>query len=232
MMAKGSKMIAMRITVDRRVERFSVGKATTCSSDGARRHAEFGRGVTYTALDMIYNDFWQTNRNPYALDIVANLIWHGCNRELPSDPMKVHLLRRRLQTFAQEKSFIVSVFDFVERFGANTGELYERLSPIQERKDRAADLYMAGEFDLACEMMEALDEELSNLGDNAMRLKDSALRWVYAVEWVAVLATSLLFGSVVWTLMIKRRLYREVESTRAERGAVVRKTLGNRAWED
>jgi hypothetical protein len=56
--------------------------------------------------------------------------------------------------------------------------LYERLSPIQEKKDRADDLYMAGEFDLAYEMMDALDEELSNLGDDAMRLKDSALRWV------------------------------------------------------
>jgi len=47
-----------------------------------------------------------------------------------------------------------------------------------------------------------------------MRLKDMALMWVYVSEWAAVLGTSLLAGYVVFTLMLRRAMYRQAGMTR------------------
>jgi len=38
--------------------------------------------------------------------------------------------------------------------------------------------------------------------------------WIFVTEWLVVSATGLICGFAVWTLMIKRRLYREVKVTR------------------
>ncbi len=50
--------------------------------------------------------------------------------------------------------------------------------------------------------------------DEAKDAKDSALLWIYVIEWMATTATALMSGVVVWWLMIRRRLYREVTVTR------------------
>jgi len=177
---------------------------------------DYGKGITLTALDMIYDPFWQTNRNQFALDIVANVIWHGSHRDLPEDAMKVHLLRRRMQSFVQDRAFIISIFDFVERFGANTDQLYGDLLRVQEEKSRVDKLYLGGEFDLSYSTMDDLQNRLAQLSDDAMKLKDAALRWVYFVEWLTVIGTSLACGSIIWLLMIRRKLYREVKVTRGD----------------
>jgi len=60
-----------------------------------------------------------------------------------------------------------------------------------------------------------MDEEFSKLSERLVELKERALLWIYAVEWIAVTATGLFCGSVVWSLMVRRRMYREVQVTRA-----------------
>ena len=53
--------------------------------------------------------------------------------------------------------------------------------------------------------------------DLALEAKDAALFWVFVTEWLVVTASGLICGAVVWTLMVRRRLYREVTVTRLER---------------
>jgi hypothetical protein len=58
--------------------------------------------------------------------------------------------------------------------------------------------------------------------DEALKLKDQALFWIYVSEWSVVTGTFLLCSFVVWSLMVKRRLYREVEETKLRiRGALL-----------
>ena len=52
-----------------------------------------------------------------------------------------------------------------------------------------------------------------SLEELAVKLKDRALLWIYIIEWLAILATAMICGSVLWALMIRRRLYREVQAT-------------------
>jgi hypothetical protein len=47
----------------------------------------------------------------------------------------------------------------------------------------------------------------------AEEVKNEALLWVYLTEWLSVSGTALIVGFVLWTLMVRRRLYREVETT-------------------
>ncbi len=48
----------------------------------------------------------------------------------------------------------------------------------------------------------------------AVRLKDEVLLWVYLVEWLAVSGTGTGCGFILWTLMVRRRSFKEVETTR------------------
>lgn len=175
---------------------------------------DYERGTTFTMMDMLYDDFWRTDRNSFALDIIVNIIWHGSHRELPLDAMRVHVLRDKLRYHAGEKSAIISIFDFVERFGVNTASLYSGLDELQADKSRADQLYLEGEFDRSSSVIEDVIERLNGLAERAMKLKDQALLWVYLIEWLVVAGTSLLCGTALWVLMIRRRLYREAGVTR------------------
>lgn len=62
--------------------------------------------------------------------------------------------------------------------------------------------------------MELVIQKLNLLAEEAMKLKDEALFWVYVVEWLAVASTSLICGAAIWAIMIKRKLYRKAGVTR------------------
>lgn len=175
---------------------------------------DYGKATTFTLMDMVYDSFWSTNLNPFALDIVANMIWRACRRELPTDAMKVHLLRDRLAQYSSQKSVVVSVFDFAEKFGANAFPLYDRLAGLEIDKSSADGLYLDGEFDQAYSLVEEIIGGLNDLAEQALKLKDQAMIWIYVMEWIVVVATSMLCGVSIWILMVKRQLYRRTEVTR------------------
>jgi hypothetical protein len=47
-----------------------------------------------------------------------------------------------------------------------------------------------------------------------MQMKDQAMLWIYLIEWTVVTATFAIGGVVLWSLMVRRRLYREVGETK------------------
>jgi hypothetical protein len=38
--------------------------------------------------------------------------------------------------------------------------------------------------------------------------------WVYIIEWFVAVSTLFISGFILWTLMVRRRLYREIDATR------------------
>jgi hypothetical protein len=178
---------------------------------------DYQEGRTFTIMDMLYDAFWRTDVNSFALDIMVNVIWRGSDRPLPQDAMQVHVLRDKLRNLVREKLVVLSIFDFAEKSGANTAGAYRELEDLQGRKSEVDGMYLTGEFDLAFSAAEELSVDLGALAERAVRLKDQAMAWVYAIEWLAVTSTLLVCGMVVWGLMIRRRLYREAGSTRLEK---------------
>jgi hypothetical protein len=57
-------------------------------------------------------------------------------------------------------------------------------------------------------------KELDRVEAEAMAVKARAFLWIWLIEWLVVSGALMVTGMVLWTLMIKRRLYREVKTTR------------------
>ena len=174
----------------------------------------YGKGITFTFMDMVYDDFWSTRVNPYALDIITNVIWYGSHRTLPDDPYKVHSLRESLKLYRSQKSAVLAVFEFAEKFGANAASLYEEIRQLDDRKSTADSLYLQAEFDASYDEISEVLESINLVAEKAVGLKDQALFWIYLVEWLSVAGVSLICGTTIWMLMVRRRLYREARVTR------------------
>ena len=180
----------------------------------------WNQSTTFTFRDMVYDPFWSAPTtgsaisNPYSLDIIANIIWFSTGRELPQDPLKVHDLRRDLFDYGIKKSLLTSLLDFAEIFGANPTSEYAAMDEVEDIRREAAQSYLDRDFETAYDLMKEALSELTKLEDSATKLKDRALLWVYVVEWSVTTGVLLVAGVILWTLMIKRALYREVKATK------------------
>jgi hypothetical protein len=72
---------------------------------------------------------------------------------------------------------------------------------------------MNADMDLAITELEKAMDELLVASDLIWRLKDEALFWVYVTEWLVVAGTGMICGFLLWTIMVRRRLYREIQTT-------------------
>ncbi len=179
----------------------------------------WNESITFTFQDMVYDRFWSPRQstgqtNPYAPDIIANIVWFSTGRELPNDPFKVHDFRRDLYDFQIKKSLLVSLLEFAESFGANPDREYDNLGEVEDMRSTASDYYLEGDFDAAYNEMELALEQMVELEEQASQLKNKALFWVYVVEWTVTTGVFLVAGFVLWTLMVRRALYHEVGETR------------------
>ncbi len=190
---------------------------------------KWNRSITFTFRDMVGDSFWwspSTNANPYSMDILANIIWFSVGRELPEDPLKVHDLRQRFFDFTVRRRLLLSLLEFTEKFGANPAKEYLRLGEIDVLHQEGREHYLDMDFDSAFDSMGAALEELELLDDEVMRLKDKSLFWIYLVEWLVTTGVLLLSGTLVWSLMVRRALYREVKATRWGESTDVRRRTG------
>jgi hypothetical protein len=104
--------------------------------------------------------------------------------------------------------------EFTENFGANTDSIYSIFNEIEGKKKTVDGDYLAGNFEDSSDGMDALLDELQDLEEELLKLKNKALFWIYIIEWTTVTTTGILCGVGLWTLMVHRRLYQEVDTTR------------------
>ena len=89
------------------------------------------------------------------------------------------------------------------------------MNQIGESYKDAQRLFIQQEYEESLSVLYELEEEFELLSQELVELKSRALLWIYVVEWLTVSGTAIICGVVLWTLMIRRRLYREVKITRA-----------------
>lgn len=174
----------------------------------------YGEGYTWSVQDILGAAFWYEGTNPYGTDVMMSMLMFSTGRDLPEDVVLVHELRTRFTEYSEIKGFIFSLMEFVDRFGANTDSLASDIQEMDGRWMEARDGYLGQDYSESWTVMVALLSDLEGVRADAIKLKDRALLWIYIVEWLSVLGTFLIAGFVLWTLMIRRRLYREVSSTR------------------
>jgi hypothetical protein len=159
-------------------------------------------------------DWWSEKNNPYVPDMATNMILYSMDRPLISD---IHARRETRSLFASlqsQKSLILSMMEWADTFGANTLSLSERLTDLEnEMKDTIND-YLDQNYDAAISSLESVSPMVSEISRDAVRLKNEALFWVYTSEWLTVTSAGIVSGVTVWNLMIRRRMYRTIETTK------------------
>jgi uncharacterized membrane protein len=148
-------------------------------------------------------------------DYTINLMLFISSVEIPPDPFLVHRIRMELEEYHLKRNFLLSLIEFVARFGANPDRVGVMMKEADEGLREANEMYKGYNFEGSFAKMEELVLDLDQATIEALRIKDQALLWIYIVEWTAVTGTSLIAGVVVWALMVRRRLYRVVGSTRS-----------------
>lgn len=150
----------------------------------------------------------------YLQDYGYNLVFGTTGHEIPEDLELVRRARSVITSSEGVRSLVFSVMEFAELFGANTRPLAEEISRIDELRMEGNEAYIDGEYDEAASFYDRAIREYQEVQTQALAVKDRALLWVYVIEWLAVSGTSLVAGFVLYTLMIRRRMYKYVESTK------------------
>jgi hypothetical protein len=152
---------------------------------------------------------------PYLIDFIFNQVFYIAAKEYPENLELVHSLRVMFISYRDRRKATLSVLEFVEVFGANPRKAVQMLEEMQVRHAEASDLYMTQEYEEAGELLQPLLADFGQVDVELLNAKQRALLWVYIIEWLAVCATSMVTAAVLWSLMIRRRLYREVSTTRS-----------------
>ncbi len=152
-------------------------------------------------------------------DFLIYLAYLAADKPLPSDIYLVHRLREDVNGYIAKVGLAVSVLDFAEKFGANTVALRAELEQIGSVKKTAENHYRMNEYEETGRLLQEVHSALDRISTKAVEIKDRALFWVYLAEWLVVTGACLISGFVLWSLMVRRRLYREVVTTRGKEEA-------------
>ncbi len=166
----------------------------------------------------VFGSYGTTNRMlndwPWYQDFIIYLLYFGAGKEIPDDIIRAHRLRVEINTHLDKASLYVSLLEFVENFGASTLELYQELDEVNQMEKEAEERFRQNDYDEAAEIFEEINAAWGRLNAKAMEAKSRALTWVYLIEWFVVSGVAMLTGFFLWAVMIRRKLYREIKTTR------------------
>ncbi len=150
----------------------------------------------------------------YYGDYAVNMMLFLAGQNLPDDLETLYAVRRRMRAASEAMLTLQTMMDFVERLGGNTNALLKGLAPIREKRKEAMSLYLKCDLDGAAQGFEEVIRLCDAAMENAIKARDAAAFYLFLVEWASVTGILLLGGSFLWIIMVRRRLYREVATTK------------------
>ncbi len=175
----------------------------------------YGNGTTWTCHDRTVN-WWQDIRdaNPYGLDMIMNMILYSTGRDLPQDIDLIHSIRRRFTEFGTRKTLVISTIELGQKFGASMTRAEASLTELEKLYLAAREAYVEQREVEASDLVNRLIEGSRHANEVAMEELNRALLWIHVINWLVVCGTFMASGFVLWSLMVRKKLYREVASTR------------------
>ncbi len=176
-----------------------------------------GRSASYILI-------WQTMahtpgifafyRWKWSYDMLVHMIYWPAKEPIPEDLTLVHRIRELISKLYYSRLYVISTIDFAEKAGANLHNVELDLAELNADRRRVDSLYNGNQMEECHDLCVSLQINYEKLIDKALKAKDKTFFWIFVVEWVVVSATSMVTAVIVWTLLVKRRLYREVGQTR------------------
>ncbi len=147
-------------------------------------------------------------------DFVCNLQYFLAGLTPPSDLELLDATRAAFEDVYNQRQILISTLDFIAKFNADTRKadlkVEEALNSLEKARESFADLELSRSKELA----EISYEKLEEAYHLALGAKDDAIFWIFVTEWLVVSGTSMVCAFVIWTLMVRRRLYKETGITR------------------
>ncbi len=176
------------------------------------RPFEQGMTLSHTpGLERFTVAWWEWE---YHLDYFANHMYFAAQVPIPRDLELVHRIRSQLKSFRDRGTLVEGMIDFIDKFGANTRPVELMLDEARPMREEAEALYNELKYEESGQVLDRAITRFDEIYDEALRLKDQALFWVYVIEWLSVTAAFMVAGVILWSLMVRRKLYREVATTR------------------
>lgn len=145
---------------------------------------------------------------------LMNMIWYSVGLELPDDAALVHQMRINFRDYIEKRSLQISVIEFVDRLGANLVPVENIINQADLAKAEAEELYLDQYYDESSVRLSDAFDRLEEATELSLAQKRRALLWIYIIEWAAVTGTLMMCGVAIYSLMVRRRYYREVSTTR------------------
>jgi hypothetical protein len=175
----------------------------------------YGEGLTLQ-LDQAWNDFPVESMLDYRYfsDLIYNQLLFVVNLEPPADVELTHRTRELFIDIRSRKIVTVSIIEFVDIFGANTRDVEEEMAGLEDDIGRAKREYIDGDIEAASVILAGIFDRFTEIDSRLNSVKERALLWIYLTEWIVVASTSMICAVVIWTLMVRRKLYREAGISR------------------
>lgn len=155
--------------------------------------------------------FFQWKHYP---DFVCNLQYFLAGLTPPSDLALMYATRARFLDCNTEKQILTSTLDFIAKFNADTSKVDRKLQEALDILKESKRQYINLDLQKSKDLVDAAFDKFEEAYGLALEAKDAAIFWIFVTEWLVVSATSMVCAFALWTLMIRRRLYREVKLTR------------------
>ena len=104
--------------------------------------------------------------------------------------------------------------DFADKMGASITVPESTVKKANGKLAEARSFFIERKMDEAAMAMQQALDLLDKTGEEAIEARNSAMMWVFLIEWLCVTATFLFSGIILQGLLIRRKLYRSVGSTR------------------
>ena len=147
-------------------------------------------------------------------DLLVHMIYWPAKEPIPEDLILVHRVRELITKLYYTRIYLMSIMDFADKAGANLRDVELELAGLDGDRRQVKSLYIDNRMVECHDLSVSLGARYEDLIDKALKAKDKALFWIFLVEWVVVAATSMVTGVVAWSLLVRKRLYREVGQTR------------------
>ncbi len=153
----------------------------------------------------------------YGPDMIYNEVLFIADEPVPPDLETAHKARGLFIELHIRRVVTVSTLEFIESFGGSTISVQRKYRELEEEVNEAREMHVKeNDPQMAAELLARVLEEYPILEAEMIKVKKSALIWIYVIEWCVVSATATLTAVVVWGLMVRRVLYREMGMTRIQ----------------
>jgi len=150
----------------------------------------------------------------YAPEIVMNIVFWLAGTELIDDVEVFHSVKTDFSEFTARLKVLLSLRDFIDKFGASTDRTQREIQSLMDTYAEAEEKYLEHSFAESQASIRTALQRIPAAEAVAKREREGALLWVYVINWLVTTSTLFITGSILWMLMVRRRLYRSVETTK------------------